>query len=1065
MSPIFLSGNSKVSEFARKIDWASHPLGHPDTWNSELKTTTSLMLSSAFPMFVAWGEKRTILYNDAYGKILGEKHPDAFGQPFEEVWSENWSELLPLVKRVDQGETVYLENLKLMVRRSSQDELSEAYFTFSYSPIRDERGRVQGLFCSVVETTTEFTTKNQLELSEAKYRTLFHSVDQGFCILEMIYDEADEPVDYRFIEVNPMFEKQTGLIDAQGKRVSELVPDLDDFWFKTYRKVAKSGKAIRFEQEAPAMGRIFDVFAFRIADDQFNRVGLLFSDITEKKIAQLEYERSVDVSPAILWITEVDGSCSYLSKQWYQYTGQTEEEALGFGWLNATHPDDKEKTANIYLNANREQRPFYCEYRLKTHDGSYRWAIDAGNPRYDKYGKYLGYAGTVFDIHERKLAEEAAEKAQEQTLKEWITFQEVLNQTTIPIALLEGPDHRFTFTNDAYNDAFGFTSSPIGKLAGEVFPDAFAQGFGNLLDKVYRTGETFRGTEIFFERQSPGGEKKEFFIDFTYAAKRNTNGEIHGVLAAIVDVSEKVIARRSIEESRHVLKTITDNAASSLFMMDKAGRPTFMNPSAERLTGYKLEEIKDRPLHYAVHYKRPDGTHYPMEECPIDNAQSTMKVVQNQEEVFVDKSGRLFPVSFSVSPLQADGEVSGSVLEFQDISKQKESEQALVLARDEAERANQLKSAFLANMSHEIRTPLGAMIGFADLLRDPGLSETERINYIDILSRNGENLSLIINDILDLSKVEAGHLTLEYTDAYPDQIAADVVSLLRVKAKEKDLTLDYTYDESSPRSIVSDPLRVRQILLNLVGNAIKFTQYGSVKIRSYGCKTDDGRPAVCFEVADTGIGIPTSQQDRIFEMFVQADGTMTRRFGGTGLGLALSRRLARSMGGDVSVIKTQEGVGTTFLVKIEDQPHRRTSRSLGPSREKTAVIEIKDRALEGIRVLVVDDAPDNQQLIWRYLTKQGALIETAENGWIGYRAALGGNFDIVLMDIQMPVMDGYTATQKLRENGFSQPIIALTAHAMTEIRKKCLNVGCNAQLTKPINPKELIHTIATFVGR
>lgn len=333
-------------------------------------------------------------------------------------------------------------------------------------------------------------------------------------------------------------------------------------------------------------------------------------------------------------------------------------------------------------------------------------------------------------------------------------------------------------------------------------------------------------------------------------------------------------------------------------------------------------------------------------------------------------------------------------------------------------------------------------------------------HFIDILCRNGESLSVIINDILDLSKVEAGHLNLEYADTFPDQIGADVVSLLRVKAREKDLVLNYTHDETSPESIVADPLRVRQILLNLVSNAVKFTQFGSVNLRSFACKTERGRNALCFEVSDTGIGIPGHQREKVFEMFVQADGSMTRRFGGTGLGLALSRSLARAMGGDVVITDSQEGVGSTFLVTIEDQPEKKRNGRIDKPTKDSSPQELSQTALKGLKILVVDDAPDNQQLIWRYLTKYGAIVESAENGLLGYRSAIAGDFDLVLMDIQMPVMDGYSATQKLREAGYRKPIVALTAHAMNEVRKKALNVGYTEHLTKPINSKELVSVIA-----
>ena len=339
-------------------------------------------------------------------------------------------------------------------------------------------------------------------------------------------------------------------------------------------------------------------------------------------------------------------------------------------------------------------------------------------------------------------------------------------------------------------------------------------------------------------------------------------------------------------------------------------------------------------------------------------------------------------------------------------------------------------------MSHEIRTPLGAMLGFTDLLRDPGVTANERSNYVNIIARNGAQLSVIIDDILDLSKVESGHLTLEYTDTFHQKIGADVVSLLQVKAKEKDLALEYSADPKYARPYYFRPHARSQILLNLVGNAIKFTKFGSVKVRTYGCHLEDGHKALCFEVSDTGIGLTDAQRSKLFQTFSQADETTTRRFGGTGLGLALSRRLARALGGDITITQSEENVGTTFLVQIGDYPERKSAPEDQFKVEKRHEPEVHEKALEGLHILVVDDAPDNQQLIWRYLTRAGAIVSSAENGQIGYRTALEHDFDLVLMDIQMPVMDGYTATAKLRDAGYMKPIIALTAHAMNDIRKK-----------------------------
>jgi CheY-like chemotaxis protein len=284
---------------------------------------------------------------------------------------------------------------------------------------------------------------------------------------------------------------------------------------------------------------------------------------------------------------------------------------------------------------------------------------------------------------------------------------------------------------------------------------------------------------------------------------------------------------------------------------------------------------------------------------------------------------------------------------------------------------------------------------------------------------------------------------------------------MQIKAKEKQLVVDLELGANLPAEVVSDPLRVRQVLINLLGNAIKFTPKGGVKLHlSSVLDGRTGKTALHFRVEDSGIGISPDQRENVFQMFVQADGSMTRRFGGTGLGLALSRRLARSLGGDVEIERSEEGVGTTFLFSLLDLPERAVG--IPSANRKTKVTGEMANALHGKKVLVVDDAPDNQRLISIYLKKAGAVFEAAENGLEGYKRALAGEYDVILMDLQMPEMDGYTATQKLRDVGYLKPIIALTAHAMSEVREKCIQVGFTDHLPKPINPTELIGTIARY---
>ena len=428
--------------------------------------------------------------------------------------------------------------------------------------------------------------------------------------------------------------------------------------------------------------------------------------------------------------------------------------------------------------------------------------------------------------------------------------------------------------------------------------------------------------------------------------------------------------------------------------------------------------------------------------------------------------GRFRWFLMQASPLRsAKGDVVRWIGTNTDITSEFEAKEALSRNEErfrqiaeQAEGASQLKSSFLANMSHEIRTPLGVLIGFADLMADPGLSAEDRAQFAETLRRNGLQLSRLIDDILDLSKVEAGHLKVEAIGFSVRRLVAEVLSEMNVRAAEKGLRLSSTVEGSVDDRATSDPTRIRQILFNVIGNAIKFTSAGGVDVS---VASDGGR--LDFDVRDSGTGIPPDVRAGLFRPFHQADETITRKFGGTGLGLALSRRLAQLLGGDLVLKESREGEGSTFTLSISGHLllGGRESTDAGPPKSAPAILE----RLDGVTVLLVEDSPDNRTLISRILIGAGAEVEFAADGSEGLEMALLGAHDVVLMDLQMPVLDGFTATQKLRDAGFRKPIIALTAHAMSEVRERCLSVGFTDYLSKPLNKRSLIQAVAGRSGR
>lgn len=378
-------------------------------------------------------------------------------------------------------------------------------------------------------------------------------------------------------------------------------------------------------------------------------------------------------------------------------------------------------------------------------------------------------------------------------------------------------------------------------------------------------------------------------------------------------------------------------------------------------------------------------------------------------------------------------------------------------ARAEAEHANTAKSAFLASMSHEIRTPMNAVLGFNDIIAEPETTDRARAEYSGIIKRNGEHLLTIINDILDLSKIEAGELVLEDRPCDARAAAREVCDLFADRAAERGNHLILDIQPEVPQRLATDPTRLRQILVNLVGNAVKFTDRGRITL-----SIDQPGDAVRFRVADTGIGMDSQQLTRVFKPFTQADGSTTRKYGGTGLGLTISRRLARAMGGVIAVDSTP-GRGSTFTLTLPLRVPEALAQPASPAPAKQ-----NDAPLHA-RILLAEDMQDNRRLFTFVLGRAGADITCAENGRLAIEAITqaqrqGTPFHLVLMDMQMPELGGVEATRQLRQLGIAIPIIALTASAMLEDERRCLEAGCDAFLTKPIPPADLVRACRDALG-
>ena len=511
-----------------------------------------------------------------------------------------------------------------------------------------------------------------------------------------------------------------------------------------------------------------------------------------------------------------------------------------------------------------------------------------------------------------------------------------------------------------------------------------------------------------------------------------------------------------------------DTLAEGLLAIDRKGRIALCNRAFAITLGEEPEKLVGRKV-LELPWQREATLSQEPETFPWDRvlsgeqtlAQATLQLLAS------DGTLRIYQVNCA-SVGGSEDQVRGVFCCFEDVTMLEAQKVELARSRASADAANQAKSTFLANMSHEIRTPMNAILGFTEVLRrgmydDP----TQQAEYLETIHSSGQHLLRLINDILDLSKVEAGRLEVERMPCCPHQLLLEVVTVLKGKADEKQLRLDCQTPEGLPEVIETDPGRVRQILTNVIGNALKFTEHGGVSVVARmlcGTKT-----RLQIDVIDTGVGMSAEAMLKIFDPFSQADNSITRRFGGTGLGLTISKSFAESLGGDLTVTSVA-GEGSTFTMVVDAGSIDQTARVLDISefaanaRHERKPAKGKRFQFNESRILLVDDGDANRKLIQLLLQRNGLLVETAVNGQIAVDKATTSKYDVILMDMQMPVMDGYTATRKLREHGLEIPIVALTANAMRGDEVECREAGCTGFLTKPVDLDGLINYLAELLN-
>lgn len=776
--------------------------------------------------------------------------------------------------------------------------------------------------------------------------------------------------------------------------------------------------------------------------------GYLF-DITDRKEQEkrlLESEErwkfALEGSGDGLWDWWPDLDVIYFSRQWKAILGWEDQEIENnlMVWERLVHPDDLDR-----VNADVEQHlngltPFYqCEHRLLCKDGSYKWVLDRGKVM-SKPGEPVRLIGVHTDITERRQAEEAIRQARSQ-------MTAILDNLPY-LAWLKDKDGRFLIVNQAFAKACGYPiEAIIGRTDYDIWPAEIAEKYRQDDEETMAKGEQKYVEEMLADPQGA------YWVETFKTPIFDINGNLIGTTGLARDITERKRIDEERQDSFNRLTTILNSLDQIIYIADMTTYEIlFLNQAGQKAYGgivgrkcwQSLHKDQTGPCDFCSNHMLVDDAGNPT-GVHVWDYRSTIngRWYQNRDQAVRWTDGRLVR-------MQASTDITESILAREELER----------AKEDAERANLSKSEFLANMSHEIRTPMNAIIGMAELLQDTELNPEQR-KYVQTFRFAGETLLVLINDIIDLSKVETGHLKLEPVVFDLREVVEQACDVMSLRAHEKGLELTVHIQKGTPDCLIGDPGRLAQVLLNLVGNAIKFTEVGEVAVRvrveprEGGNDCTPAHPCVIhFEVSDTGIGIAPEKQEIIFDQFSQADSSITRQYGGSGLGLTISRRLVRLMGGDLWV-ESKPWEGSTFFFNVEF-----------PAAESYDRVQQPGEALRGCRVLIVDDNETNRTILTETLRGWGMSADQAGDADQGLRlieqaAAQDHPYDLVLLDYCMPGMDGAQMLSRMKaDSGFSRVIVMmLTSDARAGYQQQWKELGAAGTVVKPVKRKELLRAL------